>query len=287
MKTTRSTAGPGSGRRAFLRALGGAAACAALPILPVAWRGGSRRRRRTSAATPSLPPRTVGLRSLGGDFVFDPAGLRVGAGDTVTWLNLGDFHTVTSFHPSLSHLVSGDLPLRMPRAAEPFHSGYLGLDAGPTFERRVEIEGVYDYLCQPHYGFGMVGRLVVGEPRGGPATSPPSEALPEPARTTFPSIATITGPRGRVFEWAARLNGVLLLSAASASESRDPAAAARAVAEAVRADAALADVLADGALRRALEAVDAFRDEVAAGAAYGELVDAADRAKEALSGSVS
>ncbi len=61
-----------------------------------------------------LPPRVVGLRTSGGNFQFDPVGLRIEPGTNLIWLNMGDFHTATAFHPDNGHLLGGDVPLRIP-----------------------------------------------------------------------------------------------------------------------------------------------------------------------------
>ena len=66
-----------------------------------------------------LPPRVVGMRSLGGSFRYDPVGLHVEAGDEVRWLNMGDFHTVSAFHPENADLVEADIPLRIPEGQQP------------------------------------------------------------------------------------------------------------------------------------------------------------------------
>lgn len=225
-----------------------------------------------------LPPRTIGLRSLGGAFRFDPPGLSVPGGATVTWLNVGDFHTVTSFHPDNDSLVSGPIPLRMPTGARSFHSGMLGLSAGSVFERDFPREGVYDYFCQPHYSFGMVGRLVVGhsatqaEPYGGVSD------LAEAAGRELPQMSAILGAEGRTWEWASRINGILLLR----SRDADPTPAAGALEEGAGADDRLADAL--GAERRArlLERLHALTNAVSAGAGYETLVQRSDEAKAAL-----
>lgn len=158
-----------------------------------------------------LPPRTVGLRSLGGDFRFDPPGLRITPGEAITWLNIGDFHTVTAFHPANAELFPGEIPRRIPQGAESFHSGMLGLDAGTRFTHGFGPAGVYDYFCQPHYGFGMVGRVVAGDRSS--ADPAPASQLVEAARRQLPTVEEIFGPRGGSFEWASRINGVLLLRA--------------------------------------------------------------------------
>lgn len=280
----------GIGRRTFLRRLGelGAAGAAVSLVAPLVGPGrlGARPGRPglLGGAT-ALPPPTIGLRSLGGRFAFDPPGLLVERGDTVHWLNIGDFHTVTTFHPDYADLLPGDVPLRIPEEAEPFHSGMLGLDAGSHFARRFPVEGVYDYFCQPHYTFGMVGRLVVGGPRGGPALRSEAE-LVEAAREALPSVEAITETPGRAHLWAARLNGVLLLRAARGGgvdgPEGDPSEAAAAVARGARADATLLDLLERRGRRGAfLAALDRFV-EGGGGASYDELVGLGDAAKTPL-----
>lgn len=118
-------------------------------------------------AVDDLPPRVIGLRSLGGAFRFDPVGLLIEPDTEVIWLNMGDFHTTTAFHPDNVDLLPTGVPLRIAPGAVSWHSGMIGLTAGTQFTHRFTAEGVYDYFCQPHYGFGMVGRIVVGEPVGG------------------------------------------------------------------------------------------------------------------------
>lgn len=229
--------------------------------------------------TENLPPRTIGLRSLGGAFRFDPPGLLIEPGDTVTWLNMGDFHTVTAFHPDNASLVSAAVPLRMPKDAKPFHSGMLGLTAGSVFEHRFTIEGVYDYFCQPHYSFGMVGRIVAGDRRGEPPASGDDTQLPDAARRELPSVDAILGSRGHVWEWASRINGVLL----ERVRQGDAAAAAAAVASGSREDDDLAAALGSADTRENFAArLDSFVQGVTEAADYETLVQRADEAKHAL-----
>ncbi len=185
-----------------------------------------------------LPPRTIGARTDGGDFRFDPVGLAIGAGDEVVWLNMGDFHTASAFHPDNAQLLSGDVPRRVPEGAESFHSGMLGLSV-TEFQHGFEVPGVYDYFCQPHYSFGMVGRIVVGGDASSYALYPEEELNPE-SRKQMPALEEIIGPGGRSFEWAARLNGVLL----TAANRGDAAAAAQAVGNAISADEDLQSLVA-------------------------------------------
>ena len=226
------------------------------------------------------PPRVVGLRTSGGNFRFDPVGLRIEPGTSVIWLNMGDFHSSTAFHPDHSHLLGGHVPLRIPEGAEPWHSGMLGLMDGTEYEHTFTAEGVYDYFCQPHYLFGMVGRIIVGAEGGGPVpVARPRSGLPEVARGTMPSVELIMGPAGRAFEWSARLNGVLYLIASG--EEATPSA--RRAQSGMGRDAGLQDLVAAADPRGTLAAaMGGFVEGVEAAADYEDLVARSDAVKSKL-----
>ncbi|MDX1647443.1 MAG: plastocyanin/azurin family copper-binding protein [Longimicrobiales bacterium] len=232
----------------------------------------------SSTPDDDLAPRVVGMRSLGGAFRYDPVGLGVAPGDEVHWLNMGDFHTVSAFHPDNAELIEGSVPLRIPEEAAPFHSGMLGLTAGTQFTHRFEVAGVYDYFCQPHYSFGMVGRIIVGEPRGGPALRRPSDDLNEVARRTMPSVDAILGPGGAAFEWAARVNGILYRMA----NEGEATAVAEAVASGMSEDDALGDWL--GAQDRSAlpRALSSLMDAASGAADYQVVLQRADEVKKVL-----
>ena len=268
-------------RREFLAAASGVLpgigllAAVGAPMVP--WLEHFRQRRQTGTA--KLPPRVVALRTLGGDFRFEPVGLLVEPGTSVIWLNMGDFHTTTAFHPDNDALLSGGVPLRIPEGAESWHSGMLGLTAGTQFEHRFQVEGVYDYFCQPHYHFGMVGRIVVGRARGGPAIRRPLAELPESAQRQMPTVETVTEEAGRTFEWTARLNGLLYLIA----NEIDPGPAAVRVVQEMREDAALQQLVSEAGIRMEFEAaVTGFTESVVATTDSEALVGQADVAKTLL-----
>jgi plastocyanin len=131
-----------------------------------------------------------------GNTHFDPAGIHIAPGDTVRWVQISGFHSVTAYHPR-----NDNRELRIPESAEPWDSDILLADypkPGATFEHVFTVPGVYDYFCKPHEMAGMVGRIVVGEPGNGPGTKPfgyaPNESwkpIPEVARNAFPPIAEI------------------------------------------------------------------------------------------------
>jgi plastocyanin len=100
-----------------------------------------------------------------GVYYFDPAGLFIEPGATVEWLGIGR-RSVAAFHPA-----NNNHELRIPEKAEPFDSAKMPAGGG-NFRWKFEVEGTYDYFCQPQESLGMVGRIVVGRP-GGPGEKTP------------------------------------------------------------------------------------------------------------------
>jgi plastocyanin len=136
------------------------------------------------------------VQTSAGDAYFDPAGVRIAAGDTVRWVQVSGFHSVTAYHPG-----NDNHELRIPASAQPWDSDILLADypkRGSTFEHTFTVPGVYDYFCRPHEMAGMVGRIVVGDPGDGPGTRPFGYApgkhwkpVPEVAQKVFPAVAEI------------------------------------------------------------------------------------------------
>lgn len=105
---------------------------------------------------------TVEMVGGGGNY-FDPIGLYLKPGDTVSFVMKSGNHSATAYHESNSLAET----TRIPDGAESFDSGVI-TERGKTFEHTFETKGTYDYYCTPHKPMGMVGRIVVGE-SGGPA----------------------------------------------------------------------------------------------------------------------
>jgi pseudoazurin len=81
--------------------------------------------------------------------VFEPPLLHVQSGDTVTFVPTDRGHNAAS------------VPSMIPAGA----AGWAGAISEPltvTFQ----VEGTYGYICEPHYGLGMVGLVLVGDYRG-------------------------------------------------------------------------------------------------------------------------
>ena len=98
------------------------------------------------------------------EFFFEPTGLAVEPGDVVQFNLETPDHTVTAYHPQLGR------QRRVPVGVPPFSSPVLG--TGTFWLYRFDVPGVYDVLCAPHELFGMVGRIVVGDPEPEPDFGP-------------------------------------------------------------------------------------------------------------------
>ncbi|MFB6157631.1 MAG: plastocyanin/azurin family copper-binding protein [Haloferacaceae archaeon] len=137
---------------------------------------------------------TVRARVLDGDqgagrYVFSPAVVWVEEGASITWTIEDAAHSVTAYHAD-----NGGRATRIPAGAEPFDSGTL--DPGTTFEHTFGTAGVYNYLCVPHEGLGMVGLVVVGEPKGGPGTTPPDDVSTGAASQALTRLLELAGIGG-------------------------------------------------------------------------------------------
>jgi pseudoazurin len=86
-------------------------------------------------------------KGIEGMMVFEPSVVKVAPGDSVHFIATDKSHNVES--------IEGMIPA----GATPF-KGEMNKDLTVTFEQ----PGVYGVKCKPHYGMGMVGLVVVGEP---------------------------------------------------------------------------------------------------------------------------
>ncbi|MFB6157493.1 MAG: halocyanin domain-containing protein [Haloferacaceae archaeon] len=97
---------------------------------------------------------TVGAQGNGGSFAFGPPAVRVDPGTTVVWKwnGKGGQHNVVA------------------ESGAGFESELTG-EAGHTFSRTFDAEGVVKYYCAPHRSLGMKGVVVVGGTGGGASGS--------------------------------------------------------------------------------------------------------------------
>jgi plastocyanin len=110
----------------------------------------------------STPPaNTVDMVTKGTTYYFDPIGLYVDAGETVTFRIESGNHSAVAY--TESHLKSDER--RIPGGAEGWRTDTIRRG---SVSHTFETAGTHDYYCGPHKSFEMVGRIVVGSP-GGPA----------------------------------------------------------------------------------------------------------------------
>lgn len=91
----------------------------------------------------------VRMLNIGPDektMVFEPPLLHVQPGDTVTFVPTDRGHNAASMEGMI------------PRGAAPWQGAISEL-VSVTFE----VDGTYGYICEPHYGLGMVGLVLVGD----------------------------------------------------------------------------------------------------------------------------
>lgn len=137
-------------------------------------------------ALPEAPAESVEvgmLTTADGGHHFDPHVAWVEPGGTVTWTLESGIHTTTAYAPV------NDRPRRIPEGTEPWDSGTMA-EQGATYECTFGTEGVYDYVCLPHEGVGMVGSVLVGEPdpHDQPGMEDPASSLPEGARQRLTAL---------------------------------------------------------------------------------------------------
>lgn len=82
-----------------------------------------------------------------GMMVFEPSVVKIAPGDSVHFVATDKSHNVET--------IEGMIPA----SATPF-KGEMSKDLTVTFDQ----PGVYGVKCKPHYGMGMVGLIVVGDP---------------------------------------------------------------------------------------------------------------------------
>lgn len=110
------------------------------------------------------------------EFFFDPVGLRVKPGDVVRFNVHRGLHTVTTIHSKFNEPPMLTFPDRVPEDTY-FTSPPVNVDDSWLY--RFTTKGVYDVMCLPHVGLGMVMRLVVHD-EGDPIPSDPYGPFPFP-----------------------------------------------------------------------------------------------------------
>jgi pseudoazurin len=104
-----------------------------------------------------------------GAMVFEPALVKVAPGDTVTFVATDKGHN--------AEIISGMIPA----GAAPFKG-----KMNQTLTVKFTKAGIYGYKCLPHYGMGMVGTVIVGNPSN--AAQAKAVNHPGKAKQTFAAL---------------------------------------------------------------------------------------------------
>lgn len=100
-----------------------------------------------------------------GAMVFEPAGLKIAPGDTVTFIPTDKGHN--------AEIIKGMIP----DGATEF-KGKMNEEIKVTFE----VPGLYGVKCAPHVGMGMVAAIVVGDAPAANLDAFKAAKLPKKAR---------------------------------------------------------------------------------------------------------
>ncbi|WP_200862327.1 cupredoxin domain-containing protein [Candidatus Halobonum tyrrellensis] len=121
-------------------------------------------------------------------FYFDPVGLHVQPGDIVRFNLVTPDHAVTFYHPGFGRQQR--VPDGVPPVSSPIISG------GGFWLYEFTEPGLYDANCPPHEIFGMVVRILVGDPDPVPDWEGSFEGPGRPPETG-PSLGELLG----IDEW--------------------------------------------------------------------------------------
>ena len=114
-------------------------------------------------------------KGTAGSMVFEPAGLKVQPGDTVTFIPTDKGHNVETIKDMI------------PEGFEPFKS-----KMNETYKVTFELPGIYGVKCTPHFTMGMAAVIVVGD---APANLDAAKAvkLPKKVQERFDAAYTELG----------------------------------------------------------------------------------------------
>jgi plastocyanin len=125
-------------------------------------------------------------------FHFAPTGLKIEEGDIIRFNLTSPEHTVTAYHEGQGRQQ------RVPDDNSPFSSPVI--NAGGFWLYEFDSPGTYDLFCATHELFGMVMRIVVGDPSDadyddtfGPA-GPPPQPRPPASRGELNALGVETWP---------------------------------------------------------------------------------------------
>jgi plastocyanin len=107
------------------------------------------------AAASRIKPAVV-VDMTGSLLVFEPASIKLKAGQTVMWKNSShEVHTVTAD----PRVATNAKDVQLPKGAKQFDSGFL--NPGQTYEQTFRTPGTYRYVCTLHEAQRMIGQIIV------------------------------------------------------------------------------------------------------------------------------
>ncbi len=173
-------------RRGFLTTTVGAAAAAAMSVTALAQEddeddeaenGDDEEAENGDDEEEAEAARETVIVGPGGDNVYEPEELIIEPGTVVEFIWESDNHNVNPTEIPEDSDWEGHEPLE---------------DDGFEFESTFEVEGEYEYVCDPHIGVGMIGDIIVDpDGGGGGGSGGPQQMVSDAAWTLL--IATVAG----------------------------------------------------------------------------------------------
>jgi plastocyanin len=87
---------------------------------------------------------------------FVPDELNIAAGDTVTFVNMGNIIHTSTLDPEIARDPDN---AQLPDGAETWDSG--DMEPGDEFSVTLDVPGEYTYFCRPHEVLGQIGTITV------------------------------------------------------------------------------------------------------------------------------
>lgn len=108
------------------------------------------------ALNDTVDPGVDAIVQMTPSLTFAPSDLRIAAGDTVEFRNISGFTHTVSTRPDTA---AKRQTVILPAGAAAFDSGPI--PSGGIHRITFDVPGTYRYFCDPHFGSGMIGTIVV------------------------------------------------------------------------------------------------------------------------------
>lgn len=139
----------------------------------------------TLTSSPKGGNATVEMKTDGEGNYFDPVGLYLIPGDSVTFITKSGNHSAMAYHKGNIYAEAN----RIPKDAAAWGSKVL--QKGKSYEHTFEAVGTHGYYCIPHKTLGMLGRIIVEKPSG-PAEGSMSPDVKVPTGDLIPRKGSVS-----------------------------------------------------------------------------------------------